>query len=413
MSTLTAQTGTPHKAQPFGRRTILSAIACLVCALILVLAVSVGAADAQVSAQGTAGETTAPDAVALPDPLTQDAIDALVARLSDSDVRQLLLDQLGRAAVPAGEDAAPLDVGGLIAGLVSSWGGAIGKIASYPGAFAAVWASFVDGRAGGAVFGVLGLIAGSLVIGLIAEFGYNRLVSRARSYVREHQPEGLWPRVTILALRCLLELLGIAVFALVAFLAARALLPVENDRFVLYTILGIVAVARVFRAFALFIFAPSRPDLRLVMASDKGAAYMVRQFTLIGILGPAASYIIALTWRFGLPPGEFKIGFWLNLALHLTVIWTIWKSRAGLPRLFGADDPDMPGYARRLAMAWPYVSIGLVVFIWLLIEIIVITGNLRLLGPHTIYVTLAIVLFMPIFDTMARALVRDAYPAIQ
>ena len=39
--------------------------------------------------------------VELPDPLTPEAIDALVARLSDAEVRDLLLQQLDRMADPS------------------------------------------------------------------------------------------------------------------------------------------------------------------------------------------------------------------------------------------------------------------------------------------------------------------------
>ena len=42
-----------------------------------------------------------PDATALPEPLTHDSVRELVSRLSDEDVRKLLIDQLDRSAAPA------------------------------------------------------------------------------------------------------------------------------------------------------------------------------------------------------------------------------------------------------------------------------------------------------------------------
>lgn len=50
-----------------------------------------------------AGSTTA----TLPDPLTPEAIQALVARLSDRKVRDLLLKELGARAKPTAAETAP------------------------------------------------------------------------------------------------------------------------------------------------------------------------------------------------------------------------------------------------------------------------------------------------------------------
>src|SRR5262249_22177588 len=62
----------------------------------------------------------APPSPKLPEPLTHDAIRELVARLSDVEVRQLLIAQLDRAAVPAAPDRPPPsdgDVMGMVGGM--------------------------------------------------------------------------------------------------------------------------------------------------------------------------------------------------------------------------------------------------------------------------------------------------------
>ena len=51
-----------------------------------------------------ADKAAAGKAVELPEPLTPEAIRELVARLSDAEVRQLLLGQLDKAAAPAGRE---------------------------------------------------------------------------------------------------------------------------------------------------------------------------------------------------------------------------------------------------------------------------------------------------------------------
>ena len=60
-----------------------------------VAAIAVGPADAQKATKSKAAAT------ALPEPLTHESIRELVSRLSDEDVRKLLIDQLDRSAVPS------------------------------------------------------------------------------------------------------------------------------------------------------------------------------------------------------------------------------------------------------------------------------------------------------------------------
>jgi hypothetical protein len=79
-------------------------IATLVVALATLPLVAVTATD-------TAGAEK-PTAVELPQPLTRKAIRELVARLSDAEVRKLLLVQLDKAAAPAtSQAAAPMATG--------------------------------------------------------------------------------------------------------------------------------------------------------------------------------------------------------------------------------------------------------------------------------------------------------------
>ena len=61
------------------------------------------AACAALAAFPAAAQThaTKAKATALPEPLTHESVRELVSRLSDEEVRRLLLDQLDRAAAPA------------------------------------------------------------------------------------------------------------------------------------------------------------------------------------------------------------------------------------------------------------------------------------------------------------------------
>ncbi len=68
----------------------------------LVVGACAALAALPVGAQSPSTKTKA-TATALPEPLTHDSVRELVSRLSDEEVRKLLLQQLDRAAVPAKE----------------------------------------------------------------------------------------------------------------------------------------------------------------------------------------------------------------------------------------------------------------------------------------------------------------------
>ena len=75
-----------------------SRLAALVCVLALLPAVVAAAAQPAGSEK--------PASVKLPEPLTREAIRELVARLSDAEVRELLLAQLDKAAASEADKAA-------------------------------------------------------------------------------------------------------------------------------------------------------------------------------------------------------------------------------------------------------------------------------------------------------------------
>ena len=71
----------------------------IICAVVVFMGAAV-----QVSAQvalPTTTSTSTDTAITLPDPLTPEAANALISRLSDTEVRQLLIDQLNTQATEA------------------------------------------------------------------------------------------------------------------------------------------------------------------------------------------------------------------------------------------------------------------------------------------------------------------------
>ncbi|MEM9032272.1 MAG: hypothetical protein AAGB18_06460, partial [Pseudomonadota bacterium] len=137
-------------------------------------------AGAQIPLSG--GGAEAAESVELPDPLTPDAIDALVSRLSDEDVRGLLLDQLNAEAVS--EDQAGSGAGFrelLYHATIGAFLSTIEGIVSLPSALsgqAAAIAAFHEAYGGAGWTNLLISVAVAIGVGLLIEWPFNRLVLR-------------------------------------------------------------------------------------------------------------------------------------------------------------------------------------------------------------------------------------------
>ncbi len=125
----------------------------------------------------------------LPGPLTREAIRELVARLSDTEVRQFLIAQLDRAAAPA----PPSPPAGGVMGMVDDMTGASQRmaelaagVAALPGVLLDVRARFLEGRGPGQLLLVALVFAVMLAAGVLVE----RLVERGLRGVRRSLVDG-------------------------------------------------------------------------------------------------------------------------------------------------------------------------------------------------------------------------------
>ena len=184
---------------------------------LLVVAVAVFAVDPACAQSKTSKATSA--ATALPEPLTHDSVRELVSRLSDEEVRKLLIDQLDRSAAPAkakGDKA--------MSGMVEENAGMVReRLRELWDAFVALPATSqevvakLDEPDGPSVLPLLALlIVGMLLIGWAVEHLYDRAL---RNYRRRLAPAGgetFTARAFRRGVSLALDLGGILVFALAA-----------------------------------------------------------------------------------------------------------------------------------------------------------------------------------------------------
>ena len=356
----------------------------------------------------------------LPDPLTTDAARALVSELSDEDVRALLLERLDLVAKEQEEKTKAGDQVGFFGFLSQSIVGIgnnfIVAVQGLPGLLGGIQKgvnNFLNGRGLGGALQFVGLILAAVLAGLAAEWLVNRAADRWRVQTCGSRPGTPTETLRALSLRLFLNLVGLIAFALVARLVITQVMSAPMDQFIAWSfVFRLIIIVRFVSIILRFVLAPTDPDLRLVTADDWTASYVHRNTLIVAALLGSIGFLIPALDGNGVPMGELRLGWWLNLTAYAWAIYVIWNVRAGTTKILIGEAGDIAPGTRQLATWWPGIAIALVILNWMLIEIIANAGRLDLLqGQQSI--ALAFILMAPVFDLMIRGLVRHVTPSLQ
>ncbi|TMV08807.1 mechanosensitive ion channel family protein [Ruegeria sediminis] len=370
-------------------------------------------------AQDTAasGDAAAPSTVVVPEDLTPEQVDDLVARMSDDQVRALLLERLD--AVAAKQDEVEPKKG-LIASLidtaramVASWLDVIRKVPSLISLQAEAFANF------GATFGAAGLgkLFGftflALAIGYAAEKAVGLWTRRWTRAVPGDAESDLRGAVSFLFRRFCREILGLIVFYYVLIFVGRQLLDEQQIAFAAPFVFYMIWFPRLGAAISRFVLAPERSSLRLVNVDDQWAKYLHRNLIGLFLLIGFTLFILRFNNLNGVPMAEMRLGFWLNTSIHIYIGLIAWTARKGLSDMMRGTDPDRTEFDERVADFYPYFAIGVSAVMWLVIEYLAATDNATLLaaaagGAH--FITMFWLLMAPAIDTLIRGLVRHLQP---
>lgn len=378
-------------------------------------------AGAQVALTPSSGTA---DVTALPDPLTEEAIRGLVARLSDQEVRTLLLDRLDATAKEESEAESRSAVVLLSESVTETSASIEESLRRGPDVLAGLsqgFGNFFAPRGWDGVGRLVGLTLLGILIGLMAEKLVIRLTERWRGQVRNALPETLRETLVLLVKRAFFDVIGLVVFFYVAGFALRQMLsgattnPVSGETQVPDALIAtsfvsaVIIIPRILLLINRFLIAPNQPHLRLVHTDDWTARFLYQRIGIVFVLWGILWFIVPFLASHGMPVEDLRIGFWLNATAYGILLYMCWRARDGLTMmLIGADEDVTPGEAA-IARFYPYICMGLVVLNWLLIEALVAKNMFHLLdGRATI--TLLLLLFAPTFDTAVRGVVRRMTP---
>ncbi len=350
------------------------------------------------------------------DELTPQSIREMVSRLSDQEVRDLLLQRLD--AVADANSKASTGDGGIFAFLPAVAAGVGSAVAEAVLRLPNLWDgqvrsinSFLAKREFNEVMRLLVVLAAAVLVGLAAEWLVNRFAQRWRQEIEDARvSENLGEALRLLGLRFLLDVIGLVVFALVARAVVTNLLPPDEIRVGQIVMINLIMIPRLMAAMSRFFIAPTRPDLRIVHTDDESARFIHRHWIGLGIVMGLQIFIVAFNRMNGVAVGETRIGFWLNLAVHIYIIVIAIRARHGLTMMLRGRDDDVTPAEERVATAYPWLVVAVSVLTWVLVELIVSMERFDLLGGGRHYITMVLLIMAPAIDTMIRGLVGYLLP---
>ena len=367
----------------------------------------------------TAQEATAPeetvDTTALETP---EGINAVVARMSDDEVRSFLIERL-EAGTP--DETAPPKQASIIDRVVALWSAFTVPLSSAVVALPNLvpiqisgWANVVDSFGGGGGFlTMLGLTALILAVSYGIEKAALRYAIRIKEPVLDPESDGLWPSLKYLFWRFLREVVGLIVFYIAITLMGRALLSPQQLSFAGPLVGYLIWMPRISAAFLRVLLAPNRPKLRLVNVNDKWSAFLYRQFIGLVFIGGLTLFLVAIDISFDIRLAEARLAYWVDCMVYGVLIYTGWRARDGLVEMMRGTDPDRTQFDERVARAYPYYWIAVAAGMWVIVAILIGQQNAAALSNGAHYTTMFWLLALPIIDTAIRGLVRHLVPPMQ
>jgi moderate conductance mechanosensitive channel len=376
-----------------------------------------GAVGGSPQSGGTSSGAAAP--IELPQPLTRDALRDLLARLSDAEVRELLLKQLDKEIVTAAGSPQPAmmtDLDATTTTLRESWRRMLAAIPALPSVPVFFAEQMIGDRSPTILIWIALGIAAIFAAGVVAEQLFLWATREVRRQVDEARPETAGARLGYCLLRAVLGMVGIVIFAL-ATIAAFFVLHQGNVpvRLTVMTCVGAVVAVRLVALASRLMLAPRAPALRIVPIDDQAAGFLHRRIMRFAIAWALIFPTVSLLRTLGLDRDLAHLLGTLGAAVVVALlIDLIWQSRAPVARLIRGDDRgddlvearSASGRARAIfARVWHVLAIVYVFAIWALAEVASALG-LETRGNAAL-ASLLLVIALPLVDAALRSGIRS------
>ena len=353
--------------------------------------------------------------ITLPQPLTTEAVNALVSRLSETEVRALLLDQLEAIA---SEQPATLQGISFFEFVKIAASSVSNSVVSSVKVAPLLWENqkksfktFHDKLGWDGIGSLFGALLLSMAVGFTVEKFINMFMRRRfNALLLKERSDTLLETSRFLFVRLTIELLGLVAFFVVTRNMATSLIPDDYLIFAETLMINLVVIPRLGAAVFRLILAPGRPEFRLLNIDNADAARMFRfQVTIIVVMGMSVA-ISAFGEINGVPMEQSRLGFWLNLLVHVYMIYVIWRLWDPLIVIMRGADSDISPVEEKVAQFYPVYTICVVIATWTLTEVLIGFERYDILASSPQFKTILVLTVLPVFDTLLRGLVRHLTP---
>jgi small-conductance mechanosensitive channel len=347
--------------------------------------------------------------VELPQPLTREAIRELTARLSDSEVRELLLAQLDKAAAPSGAEAD----GSMTAGLAGDMhrarteiGAVLGSWRTLPAAMGEAVQRFSEGRERHHLLLVAALFAVMLGLAWLVErltaWLLSGVVARLdRGSVEPGEASGS-PLI-----RLVLDLLLLVVFVITAVAIFVALYQGhEPSRVLILEALLTITLARLAILIARWLLAPHAAAARFLPFDDATARVLYRGVVGLAWLWALLGMVTFFALRFDMAREPLLLlSLLARLVFVAALLRLVWGVRRPIAALIRGDGRST--VRRLLADLWPALMTAYVLALVVIMTIEQLAGRQR--TSRAGILSLLVLIAIPLVDmALGRLLERRA-----
>ena len=338
--------------------------------------------------------------------LSPEAVDAMVSRLTDEQVRAILLERLNAEATAQSDEPAGADFGELFYhATVGAFSRIVASFAAGPEVLqfqreAALSFARTHGDEGLAT--LLLQLAIAILIGLAAEWLANRAVSRWLPRPQMVGTPSFSDSVSFLTRRLAREVLGVIVFYVFARIALHQMTSGDLLSLGDSLLLALITFPRLTYSVSRFILSPKYPENRMVNADDATAKFLSRHLVGLAVVAGLSVFAASFNYLSGVESSAAGLGFWFDLIFRLYLIWIVWRAWDGLVSMMRGFDPEVTAWEERAAHAYPAFAITVVIAMWWLLATIVSYGAMNVLVDRGDLITVVLLLLAPAFDTLIR-----------
>ena len=359
-------------------------------------------------------EKTSPDTAPAVESLAHldgDQVNAVLAKLSDDQVRRLLLEELQRKAKL---DAAGLkdqqELGGL-AGFINRVKVNIAFIRErikflQSGAGAApqdlprAFRDLSEGKGIPHLFGIMARVAMVFAIALFFDWLFNRYIARARRHIASTPPDKWRGKMGRLALNALIDFVSLCVF-IVSFLIVILILSEERSpqRLIAVAYLAAYLMVRFVNLISKFLLSPYTPELQYLPVRGDRALYFYKwtmRIAVVGSFGWLTCGVIKLQ-QIGEASHLLMVAL-VGFIICLMIVWIILQNRESVAETLRKD---LPAFQLRTKIAgiWHKLAILYVLVFWAAWVV-----TLLLVGSSAVLPAIATLLSVPVFFLLNWAL---------